>query len=152
MPPGRATVTIPLHIFVGERSVIQQRRRLDLARVRRLVLSLSGTLAPVYIDNVRLEAEPPLLTEFPTLVRLDLGPPDAPVERGFTQVLSSLYYSPRRGYGLSPDAVVSTALDRQHPTELFRDWIAFRSGGLDVDVPSDTYTVAVWLQDAGEWE
>ena len=145
-------VTVPLHIFVGERSVIQQRRRIDLAHMRRLVLSLSGTEADVYVDNVRLEAEPVTLSTFPTLVRLDLGTADAPVETGFTQLLASGYYSARRGYGVSPTAVFSKSADRQHPTDLLRDWIGFLSGGVDVDLPPDTYTVAVWLKDAGEWE
>ena len=39
--------------------------------------------------------------------------------------------------------------DRAHPTALWRDWISFESGGMQIDLPSDTYTVLACLVDAG---
>ena len=38
-PPGLSQHRIPLQIFVGEKSVIQQRRRLDLRHIKKLVFS-----------------------------------------------------------------------------------------------------------------
>lgn len=145
-------MTVPLAVYVGERSLIEIPRRLNVYSVTRLALSLLSGQAAVYIDNVRLEAEPPLLTAFPGLVRLDLGIPGAPVEKGFAALLPSGYYTATRGYGIAPSSTVASAADRRHPTDLLRDWIAFTSGGLDLDLPDDTYTVVLFLKDPGEWE
>ena len=152
MAPGLSVVTIPLHIYVGERSVWVNRRRIDLSNMRRLVLSLSDTQASVYIGNVRLEAQPAITSEFPTLVKLDLGTVDSPTERGFAQVLQDQYYTARRGYGIAPTSLIAQSLDRQHPTDLLRDWVGFFNGGLDLDLPNGTYTVNMWLTDCGDWE
>lgn len=150
-PPGRSTVRIPLQTFVGEKSVVRERRRLDIADITRLVLSTSGDAA-LTIDDVTLEPEPPYAHDSPRILKLDAGPASAPLFPGFTRLLPSTRYAARRGYGLSPDAEVLRVEDRRHPDGLLRDWISFGKGGLDLDLPDGRYHVWLMIEDPGYWE
>ncbi|MBS0242000.1 MAG: hypothetical protein JSS20_07470, partial [Proteobacteria bacterium] len=150
LPPGRSTVHVPLQAFVGEKSVVGDRRRIDLAHIRRLVFVAAE--AGLVIDDVRLEAEPPFTHEFPELIRLDAGPRSAPVFPGFTALDASTVYTPELGYGMSSDALVAKSEDRRHPDDLLRDWISFAKGGLDFDLPNGRYVVWMMLEDPGYWE
>src|SRR4029079_6146389 len=108
--------------------------------------------ADLLVDNVRLEQEPPYRNDFPTLIKLDAGPATGNVMTGFYPLYPSTIYSSRRGYGLSPDAQIGRAEDRRHPDNLFRDWISFKKGGLDIDLPNGRYHVWMMLEDPGYWE
>jgi hypothetical protein len=149
-PAGASTVDMPLQIFVGEKSVVQERRRLDLRNIRRLVFL--ETKVELRLSNLRLEMEPPVTASFPELIALDLGTPTSPVAKGFSPMHASLTYRPWRGYGLSPGTVVARAEDRRHPDNLHRDWISFRSGGLLFDLPNGRYRIWMTLEDPGYWE
>ncbi len=149
-PPGRGTIDVPLRTFVGEKSVIKERRRLDLGAISRLVLT--ATDGNVSIDNVRLEREAPFAKVFPELVRFDLGPLTSPVMTGFTQLTADMTYIKRRGYGFAPNVRIGRIEDRRHPDDLFRDWISILSGGLDIDLPNGRYRVWMMLEDPGYWE
>ncbi len=149
--PGRTTVHVPLQAFVGEKSY-RNRRRLDMSNVTRLVLSTTDTASDLVVDTLRLERDLPFTNDFPELIKLDAGPPTAPVMTDFTALLASTHYRPERGYGLSADAKIARVEDRRHPDNLLRDWISFRSGGLDFDLPNETYRVWMMLEDPGYWE
>jgi len=150
--PGRSTVQVPLRVFVGEKSVIRERRRLDVRKVRKLVLSAHGSSGPLLISQVRLSPEPPYTHDFPTLIKIDAGAAASPLMSGFAPMNASRSYSPRRGWGLSADARIGRVEDRRHPTDLFRDWISFKRGGLDFDLPNGRYRVWMMLEDPGYWE
>lgn len=152
VPPGRSTVYVPLQAFVGEKSVINERRRLDLNRITRLVLNTEDVASDLVIGSVRLVTEQPFKSDFPELIRLDVGPLAGPVMAGFTALPPSIRYRPERGYGLSADAKIGRVEDRRHPDDLLRDWISFHSGGLDIDLPNDVYRVWMMVEDPGYWD
>ena len=142
---------MPLQIFVGEKTVHKERRRLDLERVTRLVFSV-GECFPaceVLLDNVRLDTAVPFANIFPKLLRLDLGLPSSPVQNGFVQLSAADWYRARRGYGVEPGSELTRTEDRRHPTDLLRDWVGFSTGGVAIDLPSDDYTVIVFVEDPG---
>jgi hypothetical protein len=148
--PGISTLEVPLQTFVGEKSVIQERRRLDLAKIRRLVFL--GTAVELRLDNVRLEGDAPSQARFPELITLDLGGPSSPLMKGFTPLSPSHIYRPHRGYGIIPGSVIARVEDRRHPDNLHRDWISFRGGGLQFDLPDGDYKILLTMEDPGYWE
>ncbi len=146
-------LTVSLNIAVGEQSQLGVKRRfIDLANMRRLVLSHSDTVSSLVLGNVRLESVALLTSSFPKLIRLDLGVVGSPLQKGFTSVTTADYYSTLLGFGLNGASIFSGSRDRGHPTNLLRDWIGFYSGGIDIDLPADIYTVHAWLTDAGQYE
>ena len=151
-PPGRSRHKIPLQIFVGEKSVIQQRRRLDLTHITKLGFAAYEARTKVDISNIRLEPEPAYENDFPRLIKLDAGPPTSPLFHGFTALHPGLVYSARRGFGYSTDAVTPRSEDRRHPDNLLRDWTSITKGGLDMDLPNGRYHVWMMLEDPGYWE
>lgn len=152
VPPGQSQVQVPLQNFVGEKLVIHEPRRLDLAHIMRLVISAAGADSDLVIDNVRLAPQPGFKSDFPHLIKLDAGSPTSPLMPGFNQLTPTALYRPYRGYGLSQDARIGRVEDRRHPDNLLRDWISFRTGGLDFDLPNGTYHVWMMLEDPGYWE
>jgi hypothetical protein len=150
--PGRSTIQVPLQIFVGEKSVIRERRRLDLANITRLVLSAADAAVALTIDDVRLEPEPAYSNDFPRLIKLDVGSLESPLFHEFTPLYASTSYRAQRGYGFSADAEIKRTEDRRHPENLLRDWISLNSGGLDFDLPDGEYHVWMVLEDPGYWE
>lgn len=150
-PPGRHTLHVPLQVFVGEKSVIRERRRLALEAITRLVLLNAGT-TDLLVDDVRLEAEPPLPHDDPRILKLDAGPSTGPVFPGFTPLLASTDVRPRRAYGFRPDTRFGRIEDRRHPEALRRDWISISSGGLEIALPPGRYAVWMVLEDPGYWE
>jgi cytochrome c peroxidase len=150
--PGTSTIHVPLQIFVGEKSVIKERRRLDLEHITRLVLSASDSNTDLTIEQVRLEPEPAYTNDFPKLIKLDAGSLNSPVFHEFTPLYSSTSYRSSRGYGFSADAEIKRVEDRRHPENLLRDWISLNSGGLNFDLPNGEYHVWMMLEDPGYWE
>ncbi len=150
--PGWSTIQIPLQIYVGEKSMLQQRRRLDPANIRRFVVGFFEDPGDFLVDNIRLDIEPPYASDFSRLLKLDFGISTSPIFYGFTPVVSSTTYQDYRGYGFSPGVEILRTEDRQHPDDLFRDWISIGSGGFDVDLPNGLYTVFLMMEDAGYWE
>jgi MYXO-CTERM domain-containing protein len=150
-PPGRHTLHVPLQVFVGEKSVIRERRRLALEAITRLVLLNAGT-TDLLVDDVRLEAEPPLPHDDPRILKLDAGPSTGPVFPGFTPLLASTDVRPRRAYGFRPETRFGRIEDRRHPEALRRDWISVASGGLEFALPPGRYAVWMVLEDPGYWE
>ena len=150
--PGFSQVVIPLQIFVGEKTVTVERRRLDLAHITRLVFAATACDCDIIINNVRLEAEPPYLNVFSTLIRFDIGTPASPIERGFTAITDASWYRARSGYGIDPGSSILRTEDRRHPTDLLRDWISFGAGGINIDLPNDEYAVWMVIEDPGYWE
>ena len=148
--PGRSELQMPLQIFVGEKSTIGDRARLNLAAVKKLVFA--GAQTHLLIDRVRLEQEPADATAFPELIALDAGPPSGPVMSGFMPLTASTVYRKTRGWGLAPGTVIAKAEDRRHPGDLYRDWISFTRGGLDFDLPDGEYHVWMVVEDPGYWE
>lgn len=149
--PGHSTIAVPLQIFVGEKTVTKERRRLYLQKITRLVFSIESPNV-VVLDNVRLEPATPYKSTFPQLIKLDFGPPTSPVQLGFVPVIGGDWYRSRVGYGIEPGSVLSHIKDRRHPTNLLRDWIGFKSGGIAIDLPNGKYTVTVYMEDPGYWE
>ena len=94
-------MVVPLQIFVGEKTVTKDRRRLDLSRITRLVFSVTDSGCPgssacgVLLDNVRLESDPPYQNLFPELLRLDFGEPNSPTQSGFTPVSEGDFFRAR---------------------------------------------------------
>ena len=152
VPPGRTTLRVPLQGFVGELSVVGERRRLELGEIRRLVLSAADASADLEVTGLRLVPEPEFTSDFPRLLKFDAGLATSPLLSGFTPLTADTHYTPERGYGLSRDAQVLRAEDRRHPDDLLRDWISFNSGGLDFDLPNGRYHVWMMLEDPGYWE
>ncbi len=148
--PGTSTIEVPLQTHVGEKSVIGDRRRLDLKNVR--VLAISETKTDLTVDNFRLEADPPITSGFDELIALDAGPGSGPVMTGFSQFTPAHIYRPERGWGIIPGSAVARSEDRRHPDNLYRDWISFTGGGLQFDLPNGDYTVWLMLEDPGYWE
>ncbi len=149
-PPGRSKQQMPLQIFVGEKSTIGDRARLNLAGVEKLVFA--GSQSELLIDNVRIEQEPADTTAFPELIALDAGPASSPVMSGFIPLTASSQYRKSRGWGLAPETVIAKVEDRRHPDNLFRDWISFTRGGLDFDLPDGDYHVWMMVEDPGYWD
>jgi hypothetical protein len=150
--PGVSTIVIPLQVFVGEKSVIKQRRRLDLEHVTRLIISAAESNVTLVIDNVRLDQEPAYENDFPTLIKLDPGPITSPIMSGFHPLYPSLTYSRKRGYGFSNGTTFGRVEDRRHPDNLLRDWVSLMNGGLDIDLPNGNYHVWMMIEDPGYWE
>ena len=146
--PGHSTITVPLQIFVGEKTVTKERRRLYLQKITRLVFSIESPNV-VVLDQVRLEPAAPYEHLFPQLIMLDFGLPSSPVQMGFVPVVGADWYRNRVGYGLEPGSVISHIKDRRHPTNMLRDWIGFQSGGVAIDLPDGMYSVAVYMEDPG---
>lgn len=147
--PGRSTIEVPLQTFVGEKSTIGERRRIDLKEMR--TLAVSDVKTELTVDNFRLETEPKPKAVFPELIALDAGTGDSPVMNGFTRFIASTVYRPERGWGLIPGSVVARSEDRRHPDNLYRDWVSFTGGGLQFDLPNGEYTVWMMIEDPGYW-
>ena len=149
--PGEQLVRIPLQVFVGEKSVIKQRRRLDTRAITRLFINvLHGGAAAV--KSVQLSVEAPLAHDFPKLIKLDPGSDTSPLFHGFTPLISGRNYRPELGFGIAEGTRITRSNDRRHPDNLLRDWIGFRDGGLDIDLPDGRYGVWMMLEDPGYWE
>lgn len=148
--PGISTIDVPLNGFVGERSVVGDRRRLDRTNIRRLVVT--ATDGDLVIDNVRLEAEVRFRSAFAELLRFDFTTPIGQVYPEFTRVTAGTMYAERRGFGFSPGTVIGRSEDRRHPVGLLRDWVSIVAGGFDIDLPNDEYRVWIMTEDAGYWE
>jgi hypothetical protein len=148
--PGRSVLEMPLQIFVGEKSTIGDRARLNLAAVEKLVFV--GTKTELLIDKVRIEQEPADTTAFPELIALDAGPASSPVMKGFMPLTASTQYRKARGWGLAPGTAIAKVEDRRHPDNLHRDWISFAHGGLDFDLPDGAYHVWMVVEDPGYWD
>ncbi len=148
--PGEQIIRIPLQVFVGEKSVIQQRRRLDLTAITHLFVDV---LEPgqVFVQDVRLTLEPPYQHDFARLLKLDPGTDFSPIMHGFTALTPASTYRPEFGFGLT-SATGLRAEDRQHPDELLRDWISIPFGDLSVALPNGRYHVWMMLEDPGYWE
>ena len=151
-PPGTTRLQIPLQVFVGEKSVIQERRRLDLHHITKLVFSGQEATIPIDLFDIGLDPEPPFKNDFATLIKLDSGPPGSPLFTGFTALRPQHAYRPERGYGYSADANLARSEDRRHPDNLLRDWSSLTKGGLDFDLPNGRYHVWMMLEDPGYWE
>jgi len=151
-PPGRSRHKIPLQIFVGEKSVIQNRRRLDLAQIVKLVFSAHESQSEVEISDINLDLEQPYKNDFLRLLKFDVGPPTGPLFYGFTALHPGSAYRPARGYGYSSDVVQGRTEDRRHPGNLLRDWTSLTKGGIDIDLPNGQYQVWMMLEDPGYWE
>ena len=152
VPSGETRLRIPLKIFVGEKSVIQQRRRLDLAHITRLVFSAMESSVPLDLSHISLVPEQPYKNDFAQLIKLDVGPITSPVLYGFTSLSPGLAYRATRGFGYSADARQGRSEDRRHPGALLRDWTSLNAGGLDFDLPNGRYHVWMMLEDPGYWE
>ena len=148
--PGRSELEMPLQVFVGEKSTIGDRARLNLAAITKLVFA--GSQTHLLIDRVQLEQEPADTTTFPELIALDAGPPSGPVMSGFIPLTAATVYRKARGWGLAPGTVIAKAEDRRHPGDLYRDWISFSRGGLDFELPDGAYHVWMVVEDPGYWE
>ena len=149
--PGVSTVQVPLQVFVGEKSVIRERRRLQLDAITRLVFAHSGG-APLVFDDVRLETEAPLPSDDPRILKLDFGPATGSVFPAFTGVDASVDFRSRRAYGFLPGTRVGRVEDRRHPDPLRRDWVSVLSGGFGLTLPTGRYAVWMVLEDPGYWE
>ncbi len=145
--PGDGEVFIPLQVFVGEKSVTRERRRLDLARITRLVVT--APRKDVIIDDIRLEADEPSRHVFPELIRLDLGSLASPVMPGFTRLHAGMRYAEQRGYGFSAATRIARTEDRRHPDSLLSDWVSVHEGGIEIDLPDGRYRVLA--DDGGRW-
>jgi hypothetical protein len=149
--PGRHTLHVPLQVFVGEKSVIRERRRLALDAITRLVV-MDDALVPLVFDDVRLESEPPLLHDDPRIIKLDPGPATGPILPGFTGMTAGTDVRPRRRYGFRADTTFGRVEDRRHPDALLRDWVSITDGGLELELPPGPYHVWMMLEDPGYWE
>ncbi|HYN76818.1 MAG TPA: hypothetical protein VES73_03380, partial [Lamprocystis sp. (in: g-proteobacteria)] len=149
--PGDQELRIPLQIFVGEKSVIRERRRLDLTAITRLFITVIGS-GEVQVSRLRLTAEAPYAHDFPRLLKLDAGTDVSPVMTGFSPLTADLGYRPDRGYGFDAATRIAKSEDRRHPDNLLRDWVSIASGGLRFDLPNGDYGVWLMLEDPGYWE
>ncbi|EKX36773.1 hypothetical protein GUITHDRAFT_117068 [Guillardia theta CCMP2712] len=150
-PAGSGRIIMPLVIFVGEKSVHQVRRQLDLRYITRLVIQAAGT-SSLDIDSITLLPEPPYQQLFSRLVLLDLQPITGPLFTGFVPLTQDDWYSEARGYGISLGSRVWRSEDRRHPDNLLRDWISFEQGGVSLMLPPAKYHVWIMMEDAGYWE
>ena len=149
--PGEQELRIPLQVFVGEKSVIRERRRLALTAITRLFINVIGS-GEVQVSRLRLTAEPPYAHDFPRLLKLDAGTDVSPVMIGFSPLTAALGYRPDRGYGFDPATRIAKSEDRRHPDNLLRDWVSIVFGGLRFDLPNGDYGVWLMLEDPGYWE
>jgi len=149
--PGEQRLRIPLQVFVGEKSVIKERRRLALDAITRLFISVNGA-GQVQVMDARLTSDPPYRNDFTRLLKLDGGTETSPVMGGFSPLTADLGYRPGRGYGFDPATRIPKGEDRRHPDNLLRDWLSIASGGLRFDLPDGDYGVWLMLEDPGYWE
>ena len=154
--PGTSTVVVPVDRAVGEKSEIgQYRRPLKLACITRIALlwdaDASSSSSTLEFGPLSLQPVAPYVHDFPELLKIDVQPRSAPVQRGFTGLYGNAY-SNLSGYGLVEGTQVYEMQDRGHPTSLWRDWISFESGGIAIDLPDGEYTVMLCMVDAGYWE
>ena len=153
VPPGRANFTMPIVTDVGEKSQIGTRRKLDLTAVTRLALSnyaVDGT--NLTLSWVRLLPETGWTNGFDKLLRVDMQPRTAPVFTSFSGFYPDTRYVDRRGYGFADDAVLASNYDREHPDDLWGDWISLTAGSIAFDLPPGDYGVWFVMEDAGYWE
>ena len=133
--PGTIVLVVPIDRAVGEKSEIgQYRRPLKLDCIARVAISWqvdAGSVpatALLSLSPLALTPIAPFVNDFPKLLKIDVQPRAASVERGFTGLYGN-EYSALNGYGLLNGTQVYQMQDRGHPTSLWRDWIAFESGG-----------------------
>ena len=150
--PGEQTIRIPLQIFVGEKSVIKERRRLDIAHITNLFVALGSPGSRAEIQSVTLSVETPYKHDFSKLIKLDMGTETSPIFYGFTPFTAATSYRDVRGYGVAAGTDIRRSEDRRHPDNLMRDWISIASGGINVDLPNGDYHVWMMLEDPGYWE
>ena len=150
--PGAQTIRIPLQIFVGEKSVIKERRRLDTAHITALYVGLLNAGGRAEIENITLNIETPYNHDFDKLIKLDMGTETSPIFYGFTPFTPATSYRDIRGYGLADGTEIRHTEDRRHPDNLLRDWMSIASGGINLDLPNGDYHVWMMLEDPGYWE
>jgi hypothetical protein len=151
VPPGRMTLKVPLSNFVGEKVAVRERRKLNLAAIKRVVLNAYDASSDVLFDNVRLVPERHFTTDFPELLKFDFGPETGQVQPGFIGIDGATSYRPQRGYGIAAGSRIARSEDRRHPDRLLRDWISFTSGGVDIDLPNGRYKIWLVIEDPGYW-
>ena len=149
--PGQSIFTMPIDVYVGEKSEIKVRRRIDLKHITRLAVASAGPLN-ITLGKFTLVPQPGFQFDFPKLLKIDMQPRSGPVLKAFTGVYPDTLFERRRAYGIANQSTVCQNQDRQHPDDLLRDWVAFSSGGLDFSLPTGDYGVWLVLEDAGYWE
>jgi hypothetical protein len=151
VPPGKSVLVIPTALYVGEKA--RPGRALDQRAITRLVFSIGEQpLAPLYLDNLRLERDTATASvKFPGLWAFDVGPAGSPVMEGFTPLDFSQTYARERGYGWKA-ARLWRAFDALQPDPLYRDFLCIEQGGLAIDVPNGKYVVVVNIDSpSGFW-
>lgn len=147
---------MPIDVGVGEKAQIGVvRRRLNLTCITRIAPQWQQPGVPadarIVIEEVSLAPRAAPTHDFAELLKIDVQPQMAPVAPWFTGLYGTAYTA-LRGYGTTADVQIFHSDDRQHPTRLLRDWIAFESGGLRLELPNGTFGVWLCLEDAGYWE
>lgn len=149
--PGSSTFTMPIDVYVGEKSEISVRRRIDLKHITRLAVASAGPLN-ISLMKLTLVPQPGFVHDFPKLLKMDMQPRTGPVLKAFTGVYPDTLFESRRAYGIANQSTVCQNQDREHPDDLLRDWMAFSSGGIDFQLPPGKYGIWFIMEDAGYWE
>ena len=149
--PGKTTIKIPTHLYVGEKS--RPGRPLNINKIRWIAFDRPGDVSAtvLYLDNVRLIKEPIVKKE--GVLAFDFGTYDSPIFAGMRRVVKEDQYSKERGYGFRDASIwspYSQASDALQPDALYRDSTMIEVGKFIVDVPKNgRYKVFMNLDHAG---
>lgn len=150
--PGLSAFKMPIDVYVGEKSEVKVRRRIDLSKITRLAIANNGAVN-VSLGAVKLLPQAPFLHDFPKLLKIDVQPRTGPVFTSFKGLYPDTMDEERRRYGIQNTTTFGAAAqDREHPDDLLRDWISFLSGGINFHLPRGDYGVWFVIEDAGYWE
>jgi hypothetical protein len=138
VPPGKSTVSMPVDIYVGEKS--RPGRGLIKSRITRFVLGAEDGKGVLLFDNIRLERLDTQSVLFEGLTALGFGLPGSPTMPGYTLVTSAMGYTRGRGYGWLPGGW-TRGFDGFQPDVLFRNFIVTSDAGFQIDLPNGKYHV-----------
>ena len=143
---------MPIDVYVGEKSEVKVRRRIDLSKITRLAIA-NGGLVNVSLGAVKLLPQAPFQHDFKKLLKIDVQPRTGPVLTSFKGMYPDTMDEERRGYGIQNTSTFGAAAqDREHPDDLLRDWVSFMAGGINFHLPPGQYGVWFVIEDAGYWE
>lgn len=153
LKPGKNTFKVALMTKVESRS--RPGRRFQNEAITQVNFSMRGSDAGiVYVDNVRLEKDPPGKMWFSGLQAFSFGDAGLPLLGGFTRVTQDCNYSASQGYGWK-EAQLTIPLDPFQPDNLYRSVIYISKGDFVLDIPNGKYGVFMNIDAPtgywGEW-
>ncbi len=144
-PPGKSTVYMPTHLYVGEKA----RPGRALLRDRITFFSIGiGKKGPIYIDHLRLNRLDLSGALFKELKFFDFGKVGSPVMSGALPVNRGQEYNDQRGFGFVK-ARLWRSQNVLQPDPLVQDFICPENGIFRVKLKNGKYRILMKIDSPG---